>query len=72
MAKFVTLNHNVMISGKSVIASDDVIVIDDSDFRVLSTMNKQGRCYITEVGKPEAKAEPGKTKRKTKTQNKKV
>tara|TARA_R110000751_G_scaffold29882_3_gene76889 strand:+ start:787 stop:1005 length:219 start_codon:yes stop_codon:yes gene_type:complete len=72
MAKFVTLNHNVMISGKSVIASDDVIVIDDADFRVLSTMNKQGRCYITEVEKPEAKTEPEKTKRKTKTQNKKV
>ena len=72
MARFVVLNHNVMIAGKSVVASDNVIVIDDADFRVLSTMNKQGECYITEVHEPQTEAEPEKKKRKTKTQKKKV
>tara|TARA_B100000809_G_C14960742_1_gene467287 strand:+ start:353 stop:592 length:240 start_codon:yes stop_codon:yes gene_type:complete len=72
MAKFVILNHNVIIGGEVFLASDKIIAIDDSDFRVLSGMQKRGEFYITEVDEPvpEVAAAPKKPKPKPKPKRK--
>tara|TARA_R110000824_G_scaffold104355_6_gene247669 strand:- start:149 stop:373 length:225 start_codon:yes stop_codon:yes gene_type:complete len=74
MAKFVKLNWDVMIGGKRCLASDEVIVIDDADFKTLSPMKKLGVSYITEAERPIAASEPvpEEKKPKRKTKNKKA
>lgn len=72
MAKHVKLNHNVMISGKAVKASDQTIIIDDSDYRILVCMHRFGECYVTEVKNLEItdKKPLQKKKRKSKQKSK--
>ena len=70
MAKQVKLNHNVMISGKSMTAGDEVIIIDDSDYRILVCMYRFGVCYVTEMEAPKIIVNEPLQKKKRKSKQK--
>ena len=70
MAKQVKLNHNVMISGKSMTAGDEVIIIDDSDYRILVCMYRFGICYVTEMEAPKIIVNEPLQKKKRKSKQK--